>query len=824
MLNLPPERDALGGYGPRGDIADLFGGAACPIAAKWVTMANGLVELGDGSPSAVQEQISRQAQDLGLTFRQTGETEEQVWPLNPMPLIIGTDEWTVIERGLCQRAELLEQIIADIYGPQTLVTAGHLPASVVTGARNFHRKMLDVQPAGGHYLHLYAVDLARGPNGEWRVLADRVQYATGIGYALENRLAVSRGTGSLLSQINTRRVAGFFAQLRAGIAAKSHRDNPRIALLTPGRFNQSYPEQAHLARYLGFPLVEGRDLTVSDNRLYVRTIAGPKRIDALWRWIDTRYLDPLAFDANSTIGVADLFDAWANGGLTVTNWPGSGVIEARAFSAFIPRLAKVLIGEPLRLPNVATWWCGQRAEADIVRDRFDDLVISSAFGAPVDGLAGGITRRASSFTDAERRQMLAAITRRPMDYCGQEIVRLSTTPSLVDDTFAPRQFTMRAFAARDADGNWIVMPGGFARLSGSGALRTPLMEAQDQAADVCIVDEHPVAQTSLLGTGTVPEIRRGGGILSSQAADNLYWFSRYSERAEMTVRVIRSLLGSSIEADGGSAREPAALARLIHLLVQWGAIDGGEARLPVQQLCAKAFAESERPGGVATLVDHSRNIGRSLRDRMANDFWRIANAPVPQFDPAKSKSMLRSINLMIERFSALSGLAAENMVRGHAWRFFDMGRRIERALNNCRIGRVLTGGERNTDELGILLDLCESQIVYRARYLTGPRRAPVLDLVLLEPQNPRSLMFQLMRIEEHIAVLPTLVEDGIPERPLREACAITAQLQSLTADRLDGDSLSELETRLLALSEAISTRYFLQYQKEVRTVQESFLA
>ena len=307
--------------------------------------------------------------------------------------------------------------------------------------------------------------------------------------------------------------------------------------------------------------MEGRDLTVIDDRLFVRTIAGPKRIDALWRWIDTQHIDPLAFDSRSQIGIPDLFQAWSHGALEVANWPGAGVVESRAFSAFIPRLATKLLGTTLKLPNVATWWCGQDTEAATVARRFNELVISPAFGGQVEGLVGGGTRAGAEFSPAEKDALLAAMALRPVDFCGQEIVHLSTTPALIDGEFVPRPFTLRAFVARDAEGNWQVMSGGFARLSSSGDLRTSLMGEVDLSADVCVVDAIPVQQESLLGAGVSPPIRRIGGILSSQAADNLYWFSRYGERVEMTVRLIRCLLGSPIDMDGGAGRGPAAIAR-----------------------------------------------------------------------------------------------------------------------------------------------------------------------------------------------------------------------------------------------------------------------
>jgi len=814
----------LAGYAPAMPAADLYAGASPDVAAKWTRLAAGLARLGGTDGERLHEQVGREIQELGLTFRLTGDEDERAWPLNPMPLLIGAREWRGIERGLIQRADLMERIAADIYGPQSLVADGSLPAAVVSGSRHFVRKMKGTVPPGNHFIHVYAVDLARGPRGQWRVLADRLRMANGVGYALENRLALSRSTGSLLSQVNTRRLAGFYRSLRQGFAADCQRDSPRIALLSPGRFNQSYPEQAHLARYLGLPLVEGRDLTVSNDLLYVRTIAGPKRIDGLWRWIDTLNIDPLSFDSHSQIGVPDLFEAWSKGGLMVANWPGVGVMESRAFSAFVPRLASKLLAEPLLLPNVATWWCGQEGEAAAVRARLDDLMICTSFGGEVEGLPEGRTLAGSSLSADQRAELFAAMERRPMDYCGQEVVQRSTSPCLIGGQYEARTFSLRAFVARGADGEWVVMPGGFARLSSSADLRTPLMGQGDISADVCIVDDQPVQPVSLLGMGAAPVIQRGGGILSSQAADNLFWFSRYAERAEMTVRVIKSLLGSSIDADGGAARDTATLGRLVQLLVQWGAISAEQAKLPLGEVCQIAFSDEACSGSVARLVAALRRIGGNLRDRIATDFWRLARQPLPRFDPAQTESMLNSLSRMIERYSAMAGQSAENMVRGPAWHFHEIGRRVERATNVCRIARQLAGDDCDSDDLGLLLDLCDSQIIYRARYLVGPVRAAVLDLVLIDPNNPRSLLFQVLDVEKHLDALPTLQENAVPERPLMVIRALVAQLRAMELEGVSAERLKDIEVRLLGLSDAISQRYFLQYEKAEDAGSGSFLA
>lgn len=824
-ISAPPvPHDWLAAYGADASAGDLYRGANAQVAAQWSAAVSSLARLSDSEGTSIQDQIARQIGDLGLTFRMEGDKDERVWPLSPMPLIVGAQEWAKVEAGLIQRATLLDRLAADIYGPQQLVKDGRLPAALITGSAWFTRAMIGLSPPAGHYIHIYAADLARGPGGQWRVLGDRLRLANGIGYALENRLAISRSTGSLLADIKARRLASFFADLRAGIAADCQRETPRIALLTPGRHNQSYPEQAHLARYLGFPLVEGRDLVVSDDKLYVRTIAGPKRIDAVWRWIDTNALDPLSFDSRSRLGVPDLACAWRRGGLELANWPGVEVLESRALSAFLPRLFGELLGQDPILPNIATWWCGQEKEAEVVRRRMDELVIAPAFTPGAEGLPGYGAHAGASLTPQQRDTLLAAMHRRPMDYCGQEIVQLSTTPALIDEALVPRPFTIRAYVARDGAGNWVVMPGGFARLSSSGELRNSLMGKGDLSADVCIVDAAPLPRHGATTLGAPPAIRRGGGILASQAADNLFWFSRYTERAEITLRILRSVLGSSIEVDGGGGQDPGGSAALVRLLYLWGAISAETARAPLPQLCRAALAEAHLPGGVAGLMHKGHAAGLSLRQRFSRDFWRIASQPMPPIPSDHPQALLDLARNLIAHFSAMSGQIAENMMRGPAFAFLDMGRRLERALSICRMCRQLGGEAAEPEELSLLLDLCDSQITYRSRYLTGALAAPVLDLVLLDPDNPRSLVYQVARLVDHITTLPSLGEDNIPEQPLRDARAILAPLQVLTVDEITGETLQEIETRLLALSDTIASRYFLPFEKPESREQGGLLA
>lgn len=807
LFGLAPAVDPLAAYLPPSREGDTYFGARADVGAKWHALAAGMLAQSRHDVGALQAYVDQHVEDLGLAFRMAGDEQERPWPLNPMPIIIGADEWSAISDGIVQRANLLEEVIADIYGAQRLIADRHLPAAVLSGSADFARRMVGVAPTGGRHLQVLAVDLARQRNGQWCVLADRVRLPVGIGYAFENRLALTRATGGLLASIGTERQAQFLEALRQGLAQNCERANPRIALLTPGRFNQAYPEQAHLARLLGFSLVEGRDLLVRNEKLYVRTIAGLKRIDAIWRWIGTRNLDPLNFDSRSQIGVPNIVSA-CRSGLVMANWPGAGVVESRAMPAFMPRLARIVLGEDLKLPNVNTWWCGGDNERAHVLANLDSLVISSAFRQPVLGLADGHTRTGASLTAAERDAITQAMAVRPMDYTAQELVQLSTTPVLANDRFEPRGFTLRAFACRDASGQWVVMPGGFARVSQNGELRTTLMGRDDMSADVCVVANQPPGP---IATPVIesPPVRREQGLLPSQAADNLYWLGRYGERAHQAVRIVRTLLeqfsGSGVRIDAGTAT-----ARLCTLLRNLGAVPADSMQWPPTRIAATALADRAQSGSVRTLAVNARQIAQLLRDRLARDSWRLMHRPLPRFDPDEPESISSCCDVLIERFAALARLTTDSMSRNAAWSFLDLGICIERASMVLQAVEAMMPGSASAEDLSALLDLMDSQTLYRSRYLTMPTIAPVLDMILLDPAQPRGLAIQLMRIETHLNSLPMLREDGLAEDQQRRARQLRAQVEGLEATSIDKDTLVRLRKDLGALSNAISARFFLQ--------------
>jgi uncharacterized circularly permuted ATP-grasp superfamily protein/uncharacterized alpha-E superfamily protein len=748
----------------------------------------------------------RHLREAGVTYRPPGETADKLWPLSHLPLLIGEAEWQQLCEGIVQRAKLLEMVLSDLYGEGRLVAEGAVPAAAIAGSSEYLRSVCNVKPPGGRYLNLYAADVGRGPDGRWWVLGDRTQAPSGAGYALENRLVLSRAFATLYKSMNVERVAPFFEAFRESLRASADRDEPRIGLLTPGSFSETYFEQATLARYLGFLLVEGDDLAVSGDRIHIRTVAGLKRLDVLLRRVDSNFLDPLELDASSQLGVPGLVDVIRKNGVVVANMPGSGVMEARALLGFLPSLCKKLLGEDLKMPHIATWWCGQKSAREEVLSRLDDFAIEGAYARGVPGFPGNGPVLASELSETERDRLKIAIDNRGIDYVGQELVRLSTTPVWDRGRVVPRPFVLRVFAAATPDG-WTIMPGGFCRIADQLDARAVSMGDGARAADVWVVSDKAVSTKTLLPASDSVRIRRVAGWVPSRAADNLFWLGRYLERAEATLRLVRAL---GLQRDDSRATSSHhSVERIARLLVAWGATSSG-ARTQSARMAAEALQAEDKFGSALSLIRAALRTATSLRERLSPDAWQVITEMAARLahEAEDDDGVISAAELTLQELSSFSGLSQENMNRAAGWRFLDMGRRAERAINTARFARQFAYEEAGDEDLDILLTLVDCQITYRSRYLVGPLLAPVRDLVVLDPYNPRSVAFQVSALNDHIAGLPTLKEGGMIERPHRLAIALQATLTTGEAAAFDTKSLFVLEQDLLGLADAIGSHYF----------------
>lgn len=814
-------------YTPLSGTPDEFLDADGRSRPHWRHM---LLTLAALDPSEMQQRFAsadRRIRNRGLSYRVPGEKDERVWPISHMPLLITEFEWRRIAEGVAQRAELLERVLADVYGRGQLVTEAAIPAAAITGSMDYVAAMRGVKPPGGRWLRLYAVDIGRGPDGSWWALGDRAQAPSGCGYALENRLVVSQAFPDLYSQLNVERLAPFFRALGAGLTSSGQRAEPRIGILSPGPMSLTYYEQAYLARYLGFLLVEGDDLVMRDGRIFVRTIAGLKRCDVIWRHIDADWCDPLELNASSHIGVPGLLEAIRQGGVAIENMLGTGMVESRAMLAFLPTLARRLLGQDLLMPNIATWWCGQPDERERVLDDFDEISIAAAFNNELPGLVGRTSVIGQELSRNERASLRDAIRTRGVDFVGQEIVRLSTTPQWVEDRLEPRPFVLRVYCTATTDG-WRVMPGGFCRISDQSDARAVSMGDGVESADVWVLAEHPVEVSTLLPSPERVRITRLLGNLPSRAADNLFWFGRYLERAEATLRVVRCLSARSVDPDA-PMRGRQSLEQLMGLLVGWGAVDAPSLAKGAATASNQGLHDGAQYGSALSLARSARKAASVIRERLTLQTWELigrlesAISPTPERRfPAGQIVDLADEALTI--IAALSGLFDENFNRGAGWVFYVMGRCVERGVNTCRLLRQFAGSSATEHTLGVMLDLIDSQITYSSRYLVGVALAPVRDMALLDPFNPRSVVFQVSRIDEGISTLPVLNRDGILEEPKRLATLLRAELTAEQAETLNESSILSVEHRLLALANAIAARYFLQGAGQARAEKVTGLA
>jgi uncharacterized circularly permuted ATP-grasp superfamily protein/uncharacterized alpha-E superfamily protein len=827
-IALGDGRDDPFAYAASAGNDEVFDASAEPHA-HCRDLIRSLAALGADEMQRRWDQARRLIRDNGVTYNVYGDPRgmDRPWELDPVPLVLPSAEWAAITRGLAQRAELLNRILLDLYGPQTLLARGLLPAELVLGNPGFLRPLVGAQVPSNVLLHVFAADLARGPGGGFCVLGDRTQAPSGAGYALENRIVLSRTMPRVFRDCRVQRLASHFRALRdtlRGLAPQA-RESPRIVLLTPGPHNETYFEHAYLARYLGFALVEGADLTVRDRRVYVKTLGGLERVDVILRRLDDAFCDPLSLRSDSSIGVAGLVHAVRAGNVAVANALGTGLVETPALLGYLPQLCRELLGEELRLPSVSTWWCGEPAALRYVREHLGSLVVKPAFWA-ADAPEPVFVNRLS---ETERSALEARLIARPEAFVAQEQVALSTAPAWVKGRFEPRHVALRAYVASTLSGHH-VMPGGLTRVSATEESLVVSMQRGAGSKDLWVLAENEeLSPVTLLRTPAQPiEIVRSGGDLPSRVADNLFWLGRYMERAEDTVRLMRSLLARLTDDSApGDVPELPALLRALEVNGDFepGTLTASGARAGGIDLRPVLFADHP-PHALRATLTAAHRAGSVVRDRLSSDTWRVIGLIHRLLDDASRRPSLHladAFDLLGELlllFSALSGLSRENMMHGPGWRFSDMGRRVERFHHTVRLlrGILVPVADEDAPTLEALLEIADSIITYRTRYLGALEAAAVLDLLLTDESNPRSVAYQLLSLEEHIRLLPRanrsplrpeearIVLRALARVQLADVHALVARGTGSPREPLDA-LLTELEHAAPALAESLTRSY-----------------
>ncbi|MEM7021662.1 MAG: circularly permuted type 2 ATP-grasp protein [Pseudomonadota bacterium] len=719
------------------------------VRGHWQRLIADLRALGPDERRQREHATARLLRESGIAFNVHAEPDDNPHAcLDTLPLIMAPADWDQITKGLIQRAQLLERVLADLYSDASLLRNGLLPAAVVLGSQDFLRPCVRRQSTDRPALITYAVDVARAADGSWLVLDDHTEAPSGTGEAVAGRVAFSHGFAELFRDQPIQRLAGFFQTQRDGLFGALNRDDGRIVLLTRGPADPDYFSNAYIARYLGYSLVEGGDLTVRDDQVFLKTLDGLQRVDVLIRRLPGIDCDPLELEGQGRFGVAGLTRAARQGRIIIANALGSGLAQNRGLTTFLPALCEHVLGEELLLKQVPSLWCGDDDGRAALTDGDDSLAALPASGAPEP-------------VSIERRDLLQRLEQSGHRYVARAPVDLATTPAWGDHGPVPARFAIRLFVGRTEQG-YQVMPGGLVRVA-EGA-RTIGLPVGHGSKDCWVLSERAESNPiSLLKTTmSTVHLRRTGRDLLSRSADNLFWLGRNSERADGTLRVLRAVL-TRLVVDAVPSQSHAVLERLLDVLLRRGQAPDQELPKGIEAKLAALALSPDRPYGLRDTLGHLHRTASLARDQISEDAWRmlsdlqsedgVLHLPKQLIDGP----VLDSIDEALRLLTAFSGTDSENMTRNYAWRFLDMGRRLERASHAVDLlrGLLIEGEDLIADgTLPLLLELADSAMTYRSRYLMTPLLAPVLDLLLLDETNPRAVAFQAHVLDEHLGSMP----------------------------------------------------------------------
>jgi uncharacterized circularly permuted ATP-grasp superfamily protein/uncharacterized alpha-E superfamily protein len=803
--------------------------------------------------------VARQVRENDITYNVYADPGgPRPWALDVLPLIIGESEWAQIERGVAQRARLLNEIVADIYGPQTLLARGLLPPALVFGHPGYLRAVKGFVPPGRQYLQIVALDLARSPEGQWTVVSHRTEAPSGLGYLLENRLIVSSLFAEPFRTLRVHRLAPSYSQLVATLAAAARAimradahsasgASPHIVLLTPGPFSETYFEHVFLARYLGLTLVEGKDLTVRDDMLYLKTLGGLERVHAVLRRLDDTFCDPVELRADSTIGVPGLLQVMRAGNVMVSNVPGAGFVESPALHGFMPGIAQALLGEPLAMPGVATWWCGEDAAWRDALAQIPEALIVPTWPGGMHASAAPHKHRSAPPGLAAGLQTLAGwrerIEQLPDAFTIQQPLHYSYTPRYETGAgmLGARPAVLRVYAIADQECGWRVLPGGFTRLAAEHQ-ESVSMQMGGSSVDTWVLSSQPGSTFTLLPSPMKPgDLRRERRRVPSRAAENLFWAGRYGERAENGVRLCRLILGSL---EGSDAEE------LFGTFFELATANG---LVPSTSADARRGLDEFERALVASLHEGAGGIGQTLasqafacgeiRGRLSSDHWRtvlasrndfrdalqaLSLAPAPARNGAAIEfrrptpydriALMRALDALATQLSAISGCQGDRMTRDEAWRLLFAGRHIERVAALATMLRIAAHERTLATPAGfdVLLQLFDSTLTYRSLY-PGRLEVPALiDLIVTDPTNPRGLYGVYDRLRTRLDEIAQAAGGPRREPFASQLAPIEAlpTLETLCEPGEDGrypaltalcDSLAE---RMAATSNEISARWF----------------
>ena len=815
------------GYPLPVDSHDEVYDAQGQMKPHWQYLLDSMSALGPDTILERQQKVARILRDDGATYKIYERPDaSQVWQLNPIPQLIDSEEWAFIESAIVERSELFNLLLKDIYGEQTLLKHRVIPPELVYSNPGFLRSCAGLQLPGHHQLIIHAIDLIRDASGELTVISDRTQAPSGAGYALENRTVMTRVFPSLFRDSHVHRLAHFFTLLRQKLNSLNPNGGaPRVVILTPGAFNETYFEHAYLSNYLGFPLVQGKDLTVRGGFVWMKSLDGLKRVDVILRRVDDIYCDPVELREDSHLGVPGMLEVARCGRVVIANPLGSGFLENPALYRFLPAIGRHLLGREPRLGTVKTWWCGDPDDQQYVLANLNQLLVKSCYRRPGRNSAHGPSLTPEALANWQER-----IRQNPNMYVAQEYVDGVCSPTWHQGQMQPRSSVLRTFAtAGEFDYN--IMPGGLTRVSLDETALVVSNQTGSVSKDTWVLASEPEREVPVQRDVAAAENISIHQELPSRVAENLFWMGRYAERAEASLRFLRTLfvqLSRVGSLPGRSYR--ITLRGLTELTVSYPGFMAEDTDLftnPEPELL-QLIQDPTRSGSVATNLQAMINAAEQVKEQLTSDTHRIINDLGDELDILQSSlrpgiwsAPEEALDPLVTTLLALSGLAHESMVRDYTWHFIDIGRRLERSKQLIRQLRAMFIACLNADEEEVLAEALlrsnESMMTYRRRYRSQPDIRNTLQVLLLDDMNPRSLIYQLNQLGEHLQFLPDQ-QAGMALYDKRVLEATTAiklcDIDELVSNNRDGNRtaldqlLSHIQQLLADASDSLTDRYF----------------
>ena len=746
------------------------------IRAHWQTFSDKFSLINTEEQKKLSEKLKRLVHENGLAHDVFSDPDgkAQPWQIDLVPVVISADEWQWLSKAVSQRARLFNELLKDIYSEQKLMQDGSIPARMVFSDTSFIKPCMNVLD-DHEPLYFFAVDVARNYDGSWRVIDSHTETPAGLGFAIANRVVHSKVLGDVFEACNILREASFFQKILANLPDYIDTEDPDIAILSHGLQHGDYFSHAYLARYLGYRLIEGSDLRVVGNNIFLKTLNGLLPIDAIIRCVDSEQSDPLELDPSGFLGPPDFVQALRKKPTLITNTLGSGIIENRGLSYHIPTLCQKVLGEELMMFDAERLWLGDPQNRQAIIQNMDGYIIRSVHeGTGRPGVARH-GQKLSDLTEDQRKEIINEIQLRGERLIAERVLGFATSPVVGENGLTPAPYAMRLFAIRNGD-NYELLPGGLAMTVNpetSVALNAP----EGQARDVWVTADENVGEykSLLIPNINIKEIDRNNANLPSRVADNLYWLGRYVERAEWTMRLMRSAMIQA-EEERGLVPDVDAIRKTLELLIAKESVPielpPEEAGRPqIDELVGILRASNVGTFGLKGILERILQVAQLIRDRLSLEAWEALNTfknnPLWWQDavPIRTDDSVDLLNEGIRILAAFSGIIQENMTRNYGWRFLEIGRRLERAVNYSEVLETLfaekTDEQNEASRLFFILKLADSLITYRSRYRFSPDLSLVLDLLIIDENNPRSLCFQLAEISDHINALPKSSDDAV---------------------------------------------------------------